>query len=141
MLNEWRQQPETWMRPDTFKLLATLTNQQAHEKKKSAFDTILFELFGDKTLVETLRRFPVCSAQQPDDILNAKWPRCGRPGKTPWITQAKSGEETQPANQCLRGTCQKCSRPCNMGRRQLGRVALSGPVQKRLVGRASERSH
>ena len=30
---------------------------------------MLFELFGDRSFIETLIRFPVCSAAQPDEIL------------------------------------------------------------------------
>ncbi len=46
-----------------------MTKPAAHVRTKSAFNTMLFELFGDKSFVETLLRFPVCSAAQPAEIL------------------------------------------------------------------------
>ena len=40
-----------------------------HQKTKSSFSTMLFELFGNKSLTDTCIRFPVCSAEQPAYVL------------------------------------------------------------------------
>ena len=69
IMNAWRSQPDTWMRNETLQNLQDMTPQARHQKIKSAFSTMLFELFGNKRLTETCIRFPVCSAEQPANIL------------------------------------------------------------------------
>ena len=79
VLNQWRKEPQTWMRSDTLQNLSKLRPQAAHQKTKGAFSTMLFELFGNKSLTETFIRFPICSAVQPASILKdfAKaWKAC-----------------------------------------------------------------
>ena len=74
VMNTWRQQPETWMDPASLTNLQAgfcFGNQDIHEACKSRFDTMLFELFGNKSLVETLIRFPMCSTAQPASVLKA----------------------------------------------------------------------
>ena len=69
IMNAWRRQPETWMWNETLQKLQNNTPQACHQKIKSAFSTMLFELFGNRRLTETCIRFPVCSAEQPAYIL------------------------------------------------------------------------
>ena len=79
VLNQWRKEPQTWMRSDTLQNLSKLRPQAAHQKTKGVFSTMLFELIGNKSLTETFIRFPICSAVQPASILNefAKaWKAC-----------------------------------------------------------------
>ena len=45
------------------------SQQAQHQKIKSAFSAMLFELFGNKSLTDTCIRFPVCSAEQPAYVL------------------------------------------------------------------------
>ena len=69
-LTEWRKRPETWMKSDTLQSLSTLDSPQAvHQKIHRAFSAMLFQLFGNKSLTETLIRFPLCSAAQPASLL------------------------------------------------------------------------
>ena len=66
IMNTWRQQPATWMNPASLtKLRATTKQQDYHQACKQRFNTMLFDLFGNKSLVETLIRIPICSAAQP----------------------------------------------------------------------------
>ena len=79
VLNQWRKEPQTWMRSDTLQNLSKLRPQAAHQKTKGAFSTMLFELFGNKSLTETFIRFPICSPVQAASILKkfAKaWKTC-----------------------------------------------------------------
>ncbi len=69
VMNAWRQQPQTWMKSLT-KVNAMTTNQDYHQACKRRFATMLFELFGNKSLVETFIRIPICSAAQPASVLS-----------------------------------------------------------------------
>ena len=69
IMNAWRSQPETWMKSETLQKLKNYTTQQCHQTIKSAFSTMLFSLFGNKSFTETCIRYPVCSAEQPANIL------------------------------------------------------------------------
>ena len=61
-ITAWRKQPETWC--DSLNTLNRLTSpQQYHLACKSKFNTMLFQLYGNKLLVEIFIRFPVCTAQ------------------------------------------------------------------------------
>ena len=62
VLNEWRKQPQTWMRSDTLQNLSNLTPQAVHQKTKSAFSTMLFKLVGDKSLTATFPHMQCCTA-------------------------------------------------------------------------------
>ena len=70
IMNAWRKQPETWS--DS---LATLngmrTAQEHHLACKSKFNTMLFQLYGSKSLVEIFIRFPICSVEQPASLLRS----------------------------------------------------------------------
>ena len=70
IMNAWRKQPETWS--DS---LATLngmrTAQEHHGACKSKFNTMLFQLYGSKSLVEIFIRFPICSVEQPASLLRS----------------------------------------------------------------------
>ena len=48
---------------------AYFTTQRWHQKTKSSFSVMLFDLFGNKSLVDICIRYPVCSAEQPASIL------------------------------------------------------------------------
>ena len=70
VMNTWRKDPATWMNPESFeKVNAMETRQEYHQACKKRFDTMLFELIGNKSLVETIIRFPICSAARPACIL------------------------------------------------------------------------
>ena len=70
IMNAWRKQPETWS--DS---LATLngmrTAQEHHLACKSKFNTMLFQMYGSKSLVEIFIRFPICSVEQPASLLRS----------------------------------------------------------------------
>jgi hypothetical protein len=69
-MNEWRKQPQTWMDPRSLGHVKSMKNRQDYHKAcKTRFNTMLFELFGNKSLVELCVRFPMCSAEQPLSIL------------------------------------------------------------------------
>ena len=69
-MNEWRKLPETWMDPRSLEKLKSMKNhQEYHEACKRRFNTMLFQIFGNKSLVELCIRFPICSAEQPPPIL------------------------------------------------------------------------
>jgi hypothetical protein len=71
VMNTWRQQPETWMDPASLtKVKAMTTQQDYHQACKKRFNTMLFQLFGNKSLVETFIRIPICSGAQPASVLS-----------------------------------------------------------------------
>ena len=71
-MNAWRGQPQTWMDPQSLQRVnAMMSQQEYHQACKSKFDTMLFQLFGNKALVELLVRFPICSAAQPASVLKS----------------------------------------------------------------------
>ena len=64
-MNAWRSQPQTWMDPQSLQRVNAMMRQQDyHQACKSKFNTMLFEIFGNKALVELLVRFPIRSAAQ-----------------------------------------------------------------------------
>ena len=64
-MNSWKHQPETWMQKQSPQMVNDIDNPQAyHQALKSKCSTMLFELFGNKTLVELLIRFPIRSVEQ-----------------------------------------------------------------------------
>ena len=68
VMNDWRKHPETWS--DSLSALNDMeTNQTYHLSKHSKFNTMLFQLFGNKSLVELFVQFPVSSAEQPAELL------------------------------------------------------------------------
>ena len=82
------------MRSDTLQNLSNLTPQAVHQKTKSAFSTMLFELFGDKSLTETFIRFPICSAVQPAYILK-DFAKAWKAGKET-MEYKRAREQSQP---------------------------------------------
>lgn len=54
IMNTWRNQPKTWSNSQN------CINGQSHAGAKSCFSTMLFQLFGNKPLVDLLIRFPIC---------------------------------------------------------------------------------
>ena len=69
-MNAWRSQPQTWMDPQSLQTVnAIKTPQEYHQACKSKFGTMLFQIIGNKALVELLVRFPICSAAQPASVL------------------------------------------------------------------------
>jgi len=80
VMNTWRKDPATWMNPESFeKVNAMETRQEYHQACKKRFNTMLFELIGNKSLVETIIRFPICSAARPACILRdfgKTWQNC-----------------------------------------------------------------
>ena len=72
VMNTWREQRQTWMDPASLTKVAAMTKpQDIHQACKSRFNTMLFEIFGNKCLVETLIRIPVCGAAQPASALKS----------------------------------------------------------------------
>jgi hypothetical protein len=70
-MNEWRKEPKTWMKPESLQFVNAMDNhQEYHLACKSRFNTMLFQIFGNKALVELFVKFPMCSAEQPAEILN-----------------------------------------------------------------------
>ena len=69
-MNTWRKQPHTWSKA-TEALNKLSTNQEHHLSLKSKFNTMLFEIFGNKAFVATFIKFPICSAEQPAPILRS----------------------------------------------------------------------
>ena len=47
------------------------TTQEYHLPVKSRLNTMLFQSFGNKPLVEMFVRFPICSAEQPGPLLRS----------------------------------------------------------------------
>jgi hypothetical protein len=47
------------------------TRQEYHLYLKGRFNTFLFQLFGNRSLVEMFVRFPICSAEQPAPLLKS----------------------------------------------------------------------
>ena len=62
-MNKWRKQPETWMGEKTLQTVTKMkTPQEYHQALKSRFNTMLFQVCGNKCLVELFVRFSICSA-------------------------------------------------------------------------------
>ena len=69
IMNEWRKHPETWS--NSLGAINDLkTPQIIHQSLKSAFNTMLFQMIGNKALVELFVRFPLFSAEQPGAVLS-----------------------------------------------------------------------
>ena len=67
-MNAWRKQPDMWS--NSLQTIQNLqTTQECHLDVKSKFNTMLFQLFGCKPLVEIFIRFPICCAEQPAPLL------------------------------------------------------------------------
>ena len=72
IMNEWRNQPETWMHEESLQIVKDIENAQAyHQAIKIRFSTMLFQLFGNKSFVELFIRFPICSVEQPASLLKS----------------------------------------------------------------------
>ena len=70
IMNEWRRDPKTWMHEQSLQIVNDIENPQAyHQAVKSKFSTMLFELIGNKALVDLFIRFPICSVEQPASLL------------------------------------------------------------------------
>ena len=68
VMNTWRNQPETWS--NAVEALKNLPrNQDVHLKTKNKFNAMVFEIFGNRALVDVFIRYPVCSAAQPAQML------------------------------------------------------------------------
>ena len=80
VMNTWRNQPDTWMRPESQQKLREIAIQQKrHQFVQARFNTMLFELFGNKCLVELFVRYPICSAEQPaSDTVQKPYAACFR---------------------------------------------------------------
>ena len=88
ILNSWREDVESWMKPSTLEayrdLLEQDENQLAHQLRRKAFSTYQFQLSGSKFLLHKLIELPLISrpssgsvrgveprsVQQPAAILN-----------------------------------------------------------------------
>ena len=58
------------MKPESLeKVMAMETQQEYHQGCKKRLNTMLFELIGNKSLVETIIRVPICSAARPACML------------------------------------------------------------------------
>ena len=72
VFNSWRAQPQEWMNAKNLEKRRGLkTKQEKHLFSKGRFNTMLFDIFGNKALVDTLIRIPICSAQRPATVLKA----------------------------------------------------------------------
>jgi len=72
IMNAWRAELQTWMNPQSLEELAKKTRQQdIHKACHSKFNTMLFQLIGNKALVDLFVRYPMCSAEQPAAILRS----------------------------------------------------------------------
>jgi len=69
-MNTWRHHPETWSNA-TEALNDSSTKQAVHLGGKSRFNAMVFEIFGNRALVEMFIRFPMCSAEQPAPMLRS----------------------------------------------------------------------
>ena len=55
IMNEWRKQPQTWMDSKSLAKVNEIENRQAyHQACKKRFSTMLFQLYGNKSLVDIL---------------------------------------------------------------------------------------
>ena len=69
IMNTWRKHPETWS--NSWGAIKDLkTPQTIHQSLKTKFNTMLFQMIGNKALVELFVRFPLLSAEQPGTILS-----------------------------------------------------------------------
>ena len=88
-MNDWRHRPETWSNA-TEALKELSTNQEHHLAGKNKFNAMVFEIFGNRKLVEHLIQFPIGSAEQPGPML--------REFVQSWKT-AQNSEEAQRARE------------------------------------------
>ena len=59
-MNSWKHQRETWMQKQSLQIVNDIQNRQAyHQALKSKFSTMLFEVIGNRALVELFIRFPI----------------------------------------------------------------------------------
>jgi len=87
-MNQWRKQPETWS--NTLQTVNDMgTTQEYHLCVKSRFNTMLFQLFGNKSLVEMFVRFPICSAEQPAPLLRRFAQACQSLRSSPEANRAR----------------------------------------------------
>jgi hypothetical protein len=69
IMNTWRNSPETWS--NSWAAIKDLkTHQTKHQSLKTKFNTMLFQMIGNKALVELFVRFPLLSAEQPGTVLS-----------------------------------------------------------------------
>jgi len=96
VMNEWRKEPQTWMDPASLTLVNAMTKQQDyHQACKRRFSTMLFQLFGNKSLVETFIRIPICSAAQPASVLST-FVKAWHDGKnSPQVETARENSQKQ----------------------------------------------
>ena len=59
IMNQWRDDPHSYMKEDVLRRLKDMKPQEALQKKKSVFSTYLFQVAGCKWLIHQLLRFPV----------------------------------------------------------------------------------
>ena len=72
IMNEWRKQPRLWVEPETLEHASAMQSHQAYRQGcKRRLSTMLFQLFGNKALVEIFIRFPICSAEHPASTLKS----------------------------------------------------------------------
>ena len=96
-MNSWRHQPERWMQKQSLQIVNDIENPQAyHQALKSRFSAMLFELFGNRALVELFIRFPICSAEQPAWLLKNFVEAWENFRDTPEASRAR---ETSPKNE------------------------------------------
>jgi hypothetical protein len=70
-INEWRQRPETWMNPKSLQWINRLSKRQRRGREiHKRFHTMLHQIYGNKPLVDLCLRYPICSAEQPAELLS-----------------------------------------------------------------------
>ena len=98
ILNAWRSQPRTWMRESTWQRLQNIESWQAyHQKLRGNFNTMLFQLFGNKALVDFFIRYPICSVDKPASLLEnfrEAWADFANSGER-WLVQVQSRERAR----------------------------------------------
>ena len=136
------------MRNETLQTLENCKSQQArHQKIKSAFSTMLFELFGNKSLTDACIRFPVCSAEQPAYVLKQfgeAWEAAKDSTGLQKNTRAlagKYGDQLEQANSDPPRARRTCSLDNTRDCRRFEQLVPAVIERSRAVGRAPQRSH
>ena len=88
IFNSWRAEPSTWMREAAWQRLQNAKSWHAyHRQLRGSFNTMLFDLFGNKNLVDLFIRYPICSVAKPALLL--------KKFSEAWAEFANAGERQQ----------------------------------------------
>ena len=70
IMNEWMNNPQNSMKPDSLIALNQITRSKHHDFVKSRFGAMRFSIIGNEALVDHLIRFNLCGDVQPAAIHN-----------------------------------------------------------------------